>query len=251
MATQNPPTPPKNRKAYRGMAMEGFIARWYSRNTQKNVEQVRSWAKLASASVGTGASILEVAPGPGYLSVELAKLDGSYRITGLDISKTFVGIAQEKARAAGVRVDFREGDAAYMPFPDDTFDFIVCTSAFKNFPEPVRVLDEMFRVLKAGGKVLIVDLDKNASDAGIDEYVDSMNQNWINSLFVKLTFKHGLLKWAYSKSQIKDLATKSRFGGCEILDEGIGFEAWLEKRGHCHPSMITGSEPTFYVAGDR
>lgn len=249
MTTQDPQTPPKNRKGYRGIAMEGFIARWYSRTTQKSIEQYRSWAKFASASIGAGGRVLEVAPGPGYLSVELAKIDGSYRIVGLDISKTFVDIAQEKARAAGVQVEFREGDAAYMPFSDDTFDIAICTSAFKNFPEPVKVLDEIFRVLKEGRRAMIIDLDKDAPKARMDEYVDSMKLNWVNSIFTSLIFKHGLMKWAYSKSEFKDIAMKSRFGGCEIQDEGIGFEAWLEKRDLNNPSMITASEPTSCLGG--
>lgn len=54
--------------------------------------------------------------------------------------------------------DFRQGDAARMPFEDETFDFIICRAAFKNFAQPITALDEMNRVLKTGGKALILDL---------------------------------------------------------------------------------------------
>jgi ubiquinone/menaquinone biosynthesis C-methylase UbiE len=221
-------SPPRGRKAYRGVAMEGVIARWYSRTQQKSIEQYKSWAKMASGHIPEGGSVLEVAPGPGYLSVEMAKL-GNYEVVGLDISRTFVGIATERAREAGVKVDFRQGDVADMPFPDGAFDFFICTAAFKNFPEPVRALDEIFRVMKNGAEGVIIDLDKNASRAKINEFVDEMKLGWINSFMTKFAFRRMLLRWAYTKNQIESLAAESRFRESNLVGEGIGFEVWLRK----------------------
>src|SRR5262249_31143807 len=134
----------KSTKGYKGLPMEGFIARWYARNTAGRDH--RKSAELVAGQVATGGSILEVAPGPGYLAIELAKL-GSYRVVGLDISHSFVEIASANAQDAEVAVAFHQGDAARMPFPADSFDFIVCQAAFKNFSEPVQALGEMHRVL--------------------------------------------------------------------------------------------------------
>ena len=50
-----------------------------------------------------------------------------------------------------------------MPFDSGSFDFVYCRAAFKNFSEPIRAIDEMNRVLKPGGKAVIVDLRKDAS----------------------------------------------------------------------------------------
>src|SRR5262245_26000694 len=111
------------RKGYRGLAMEGLIARWYAKNTGKNLEQFRKLAETIAGWLAPGASVLEVAPGPGYLAVELARL-GRYRVAGLDISHTFVRIATENAQKAGVDVTFHQGDAAAMPFAAESFDFI-------------------------------------------------------------------------------------------------------------------------------
>jgi ubiquinone/menaquinone biosynthesis C-methylase UbiE len=218
---------PSGRKGYKGIAMEGLVARWYSRIQQKSREQYISWAKIARDKIKAGSSVLEVAPGPGYLSIELAKL-GSYRIVGLDISKTFVDIAKEKARVAGAQIEFRQGDAAYIPFSADIFDFVICTSAFKNFPEPVRVLDEIFRVLKTGGKALIIDLRKDAPKAEINEYIHGMRLNRFDSFFTKMMFRY-LLRTAYSKSEIQDLVSKSSFRSCEILENQIDLEISLQK----------------------
>src|SRR5690349_18739181 len=123
-------------KGEKGMGMEGPVATWYAKNTLKNIEDFKKDARKIAAVVAEGSAILEVAPGPGYLAIELAKL-GRYKITGLDISTSFVEIAQANAKAAGVPVDFRQGNAAQMPFADASFDFIVCRAAFKNFAEPV------------------------------------------------------------------------------------------------------------------
>lgn len=207
--------------------MECIIAKQYDRVQKHMIEQYKSWAKLVSGNAAPGSNILEMAPGPGYLSVELAKL-GDYNITGLDISKTFVKIAQNKAKEAGVKIDFRQGDAAETPFSDETFDFIICTSAFKNFPEPVKVIDEIFRILKTSGKALIIDMRKDVPKQKLNEFVDRMKLNMFDLYFTKSTFK-SLAKSAYTGSEIQDIVKNSKFKRCKIVDEDIGFEIWLEK----------------------
>jgi ubiquinone/menaquinone biosynthesis C-methylase UbiE len=207
--------------------MEGVIAKWYTRSQRSNLEQYRSWARIAKESIGPRGDVLEVAPGPGYLSIELAQL-GNYKITGLDISETFVKIAGDKTKEAGVNIDFHKGDAAYMPFTDGSFDFAICTSAFKNFPEPLKVLDEVFRVLKAGGNALIIDLRRDASNDEINEYVVKMKLNILDSFLTKVSFRT-LLRSAYSIKDIQEIVGKSMFKKYRIVNEGIGFELWLEK----------------------
>src|SRR5512143_1524634 len=118
-------------KDYIGIAMEGPIATWYTKTVQKDINDYVQGAKAIAARIPIGSTVLEVAPGPGYLSIELAKL-GQYTITGLEISKTFVEIAQQKAREAGVPIDFRQGSVQRMPFTANTFDGLYCRAAFKN-----------------------------------------------------------------------------------------------------------------------
>src|SRR5579871_1412421 len=139
--------------------MEGRTARWYAklRGTERQRRAWRAQASELTQGLPSGARVLEIAPGPGYLAVEIARL-GRFAVTGLDISRSFVEIARENAREAGVAVDFRQGDAVAMPFDAGAFDFIVCQAAFKNFAEPLRALDEMHRVLRAGGTAVIHDL---------------------------------------------------------------------------------------------
>src|SRR5262245_21232330 len=185
--------------------MEGFLARWYAKNTGKNMADYRQAAEVVAGQVAGGGSVLEVAPGPGYLAIELARL-GTFRVVGLDISKSCVQMATANAKDAGVAVTFHHGDAARMPFDPDSFDYLFCRAAFKNFTEPVQALREMYRVLKPGGKALILDLRPDASAEAIDAHVKNMGLGWINALLTRLAFKYMLLKRAYSQEQFRRMA---------------------------------------------
>jgi ubiquinone/menaquinone biosynthesis C-methylase UbiE len=209
------------------MAMEGLIARWYARNTGKSMEPFRKEAQVIARQLPSGSAVLEVAPGPGFLAIELAKL-GWYRIIGLDISKSFVRIATKNALKAGVEVTFQEGDASSMPFESDSVDFIYCRAAFKNFSEPVQALKEMYRVLKPGGRAVIHDMRRDASPDAIKATVKDMDLGWVNSLLTRWILRW-LRKRAYSLDEFRQMAGETRFGTCEIKSEGIGAEITLHK----------------------
>jgi ubiquinone/menaquinone biosynthesis C-methylase UbiE len=222
------PTMPSGKKGYKGLPLEGILARWYAKTTSRSIDDYRKSAEMISAQVPRGGSVLEVAPGPEYLAVELARL-GNCRVVGLDISHSFVEMATQNAKDAGVAVTFRHGDAAAMPFDDDSFDFIVCRAAFKNFARPVQALNEIHRVLRPGGRALIVDLSRDASLADINSHVNSMQLGLVNSAMTKFIFKHTLLKRAYSQQDFDRMAHESRFCSCLIRTDGIGLDVWLTK----------------------
>lgn len=213
-------------RAYIGMGMEGSIARWYEKNTAKDMDAFRSLANRIAGLVAPGGAILEVAPGPGFLSVELAKR--GFAVTGLDISRTFVGLAGKNAKDAGVHVRFEQGNASDMPFADQSFDFLVCRAAFKNFADPSGALKEMRRVLKPGGRGLIIDLRKDASMADIARYVDRLEMSWLNRLAMKVTFRAMLLPRAWRTDAFAALLKEIPFRRTEIIPDTIGLEVWLD-----------------------
>jgi ubiquinone/menaquinone biosynthesis C-methylase UbiE len=215
-------------KGYKGMGMEGRIATWYAKNTANDMAEFQALAERLAKAIRPGTRILEVAPGPGYLAIEIAKR-GQFAITGLDISKTFVEIATANASRASVKIDFQHGNASAMPFADDTFDLILCRAAFKNFSEPLEAMNEMHRVLKPQGRAVIIDLRKDASMDDISAYIKDANVGWANSLIYKMTFRYLLIPRAYSKQQFTEMAARSRFGDAEIGESGIGFEITLRK----------------------
>jgi len=215
-------------KGYKGQGMEGWIARWYARTRQKDMQQFRDEAKAVAEHLSPGSRVLEVAPGPGFFAIELAKL-GDFVIAGLDISQTFVEMAAANAHNAGVKIDFQLGNAATMPFADESFDFIYCSAAFKNFSEPVKALDEMYRVLRPDGEALIVDLNKQVSMEEVRDYVKQSGRSGIDAWMTNLTFKHMLIKRAYTNEQFAQMARQSRFGACKVDLVPMALEVRLTK----------------------
>jgi ubiquinone/menaquinone biosynthesis C-methylase UbiE len=225
-------------KAYKGLGMEGATARWYAAVTRKSMNEFVTLAQRVAEKLPPGSRVLEIAPGPGYFAIELAKL-GKYRITAIDISHTFVEIARRNAMEAGVEVDFRQGDAANMPFEPGSFDFLICRAAFKNFTRPVRALEEMHRVLKPGGRALIIDLRKDASKESVNEAVDRMCLNKLNTLITKLTFRFMLLQRAYTRIEFEQLLSQTKFDSVEIREDLIGLELSLQRHAPRSSSVLS------------
>jgi ubiquinone/menaquinone biosynthesis C-methylase UbiE len=215
-------------KAYKGLPMEGIIASWYAKTTLKDLKRHILIAKQLVEKIPANGKVLEIAPGPGYFCIELAKL-GTYQITGLDISKSFVEIARKNAAESGVNVDFREGNASAMPFKENTFDFTFCQAAFKNFSEPIKAIAEMYRVLCPGGLSVISDLRRDASAQEIEREIKGMGLGLLNRFIVRWTFKNMLLKNAYSVDEMRAMVAQTPFGQYEIKIDGVGFQVLLKK----------------------
>ena len=220
----------RRRWRFKGPEMEGVVARWYAgiRNSGSQVAEYRKQAARLTADLAAGAAVLEVAPGPGYLAIEMAR-NGRIHVTGLDISRTFVEIAGANAVKEGVGADFRQGDAAQMPFGTESFDLVVCQAAFKNFTQPRSALAEMHRVLRTGGTAVIQDMSSDASHADIEQGVRQMELGRLSSFMTKATLEM-LRRRAYSPARFAGLVAESPFLTCDIQKEGIGLEVRLVKR---------------------
>lgn len=217
-------------KPYKGMGMNGPVAKWYASLTRKSMPEFKALARRVADEVPAGARVLEVAPGPGYFSIELAKI-GRHQVTGLDISRTFVDIARRNAAEAGVAAVFQEGNASAMPFPSESFDFILCRAAFKNFSQPVQAIEEIHRVLAKDGRALIIDLRSDVPPKMLDQAVEHMKLGGVNSMITKLTFRFMLLKRAYTKVQFEQFVAQTKFRTAEIQAFEIGLEVSLRKAG--------------------
>src|SRR5262249_18263990 len=125
-------------KAYKGLPMEGPVATWYAKNTARDQRRFKDTARALADRVRSGGRILQVAPGPGYLSIEVAKRGSA--VTAMDVSRSFVRIARKKAADAGISMTVEQGNASAMPFADSSFDGVVCMAAFKNFSDPVGAI---------------------------------------------------------------------------------------------------------------
>jgi ubiquinone/menaquinone biosynthesis C-methylase UbiE len=207
--------------------MEGVIASWYAKNTKGEGRAFRETAERIASELRPGARVLEVAPGPGYMTVELARL--GLKVSALDISHAFVRMTAENTKAAGYDVDVHQGNASQMPLPDGAFDFVVCRAAFKNFADPLGAINEMHRVLAPGGQASILDLRKESSPDEVRAEVERMQLSAINALMTRATFRYFLLKNAYTHADMERLGQQSRFGACTVHARGIEFDARFMK----------------------
>ena len=218
----------KMKKGYKGVGMEGPIASWYAKITLKDINRHKLMAKQLVEKIPANGRVLEIAPGPGYFCIELAKL-GAYQITGLDISKSFVEIARKNAAESNLKIDFRNGNASAMPFDDGSFDFTFCQAAFKNFTEPVKAIAEMYRVLRPGGTAVIVDLRRDASPQEIEHEISGMGLRGMDKMMTRWAFKLMLLKTAYSIAEMESMIAQTPFGKAKIDVSDIGFQVWMKK----------------------
>lgn len=218
----------KTGKGYKGIGMEGPIARWYAAGNGKSMDRWNEQVAAVRERAAKGSEILEVAPGPGHLSIALART-GDYTVTGLDVSETFVQIARAKAAEAGVAVDFRLGNASSMPFEDESFDFIVCCAAFKNFSDPLGALREMHRVLRPGGGALIVDLRRDVTKEAVEEDVARMGIGGLSKVFTKFALRSFLPRRAYTKSDFEGFIAQTTFRTYDIRLSPLALNVDLRK----------------------
>ena len=218
----------KTARNKRDLGITGWFTKWYDKNTrEKRLAEMQGYAKKVKAHLKDNANVLEAAPGPGYFSIELAKM-GKYNITGIDISDDFIKICKTNAQRENVKINFIQGNVSKMPFNENTYDFAFCSAAFKNFKEPVTALNEIFRVLKKTGIALIVDMNHEASKEKLNEEAAKISKSGFERWFMKQTFKR-LCKGAYSKNELENMIKQTSFKKHEIIEDGIGFFIYLYK----------------------
>ncbi len=103
--------------------------------------------------------VLDIACGSGTSAIVLAR-EFRCKVMGIDLSEKNLDKARKKAKDEELeeRLDFKVSDAEKIDFPDGTFDFVICECALCTFPDTNTAVNEMFRVLKGGGKVGITDV---------------------------------------------------------------------------------------------
>ena len=119
---------------------------------------------------------LDVGCGTGFLTFELASR--GHRVTGVDFAAAMIAEARRKAAERSASVRFEEGDAEQLPFAPGSFDLVMTRHVLWTLPHPEAAIDEWIRVLRTGGRLVVVDGQFDAGNPvtpaggarGSDEY---------------------------------------------------------------------------------
>ena len=116
------------------------------------------WAQdlVEAAAIRDGERVLDVACGTGVVARQVASVTGpASHIVGLDVNSGMLDMARRVPPPAGTTISWRQGDAAAMPFPEASFDVVLCQQGLQYFPDRKAGAVEMTRVLEPGGRVAI------------------------------------------------------------------------------------------------
>jgi ubiquinone/menaquinone biosynthesis C-methylase UbiE len=181
-----------------GIFRDMDAARRYDKESRARTRSIsRSFASVAREREITDGQVLDVGTGTGWLAIEFAKEIPGVEVIGLDLSGVALELARENAQESGVssRVSFEIGDAEDMPFENDIFDLAISSNTLHLVKSPVRMLDEIQRVLKPKGVFLVSDL----------------RRSWLGILS-----KH--LRASYSPKEVKGLLGQSKLKNWELRD---------------------------------
>jgi arsenite methyltransferase len=117
---------------------------------------------LRTLALQPGEHVIDIGSGPGLLVAEMAEVVGQAgRVTGLEISDSMLALGRRRCTDPSIRerVDFVKADAVALPFPNDMFDVAVSTQVYEYVADLKVALAELHRVLRPGGRALIIDTD--------------------------------------------------------------------------------------------
>ncbi|MCA8940020.1 MAG: bifunctional demethylmenaquinone methyltransferase/2-methoxy-6-polyprenyl-1,4-benzoquinol methylase UbiE [Planctomycetes bacterium] len=155
---------PEKGRAVQGM-FAGIAKRYDLLNHLLSFNQDKRWRKLAvkMAGVSRESRVLDVCCGTGDLALEFAKVVNEGNVTASDFTPQMVEIASKKSAKAGKQIPWLVADTMALPFADARFD--VCSVAFgiRNVQDIRAGLREMARVVKAGGRVVVLEFTQPKS----------------------------------------------------------------------------------------
>ena len=115
----------------------------------------KTWIKHTLPYI-QGPRVLEVSFGTGYL---LTRYAGQFETYGVDYNLRMAATARRNLEKAGLNAQLQVADAAALPYPDQVFDSLVNTMSFTGYPDGLKAMAELWRVLKPGGRLILVDIN--------------------------------------------------------------------------------------------
>jgi len=132
-------------------------AKGYNKNNISGYAgQKKIWRDILKDPLGEGhLKVLDVGTGPGIIAFVLSEM--GHNVTGIDLSERMLQYARANADSLGLKATFQKGDAENIPFEDGSFDVVINRYVLWTLSQPEEAISEWHRVLKPGGRVIIID----------------------------------------------------------------------------------------------
>ena len=161
---------------------------------------------------------LDIGTGPGLIPIKLASRIPRLRLTGVDLSAAMLQKARRAAEEAGVsdRLYFRLGDAKSLPFSERSFDLVLCNSLLHHCPDPLVLLNEISRVSKPGGALLLRDLRRPS------RLEFPFHALWYGRHYFGLMRQlyRASLRASYTAGELENLLRRSKLAGARVFRTG-------------------------------
>ena len=140
-------------------AVEAMVTMLDAQDAAPSIERLRSWA-LQAGDVRRGDTCVDIGSGTGTMTRRLARLAGpDARVVGVEPNAMLRHVARRRAEAAGVELELVEGLATELPFADASVDVVWCERVLQHVPDAGAAVAEVARVLRPGGRALLLDSD--------------------------------------------------------------------------------------------
>jgi ubiquinone/menaquinone biosynthesis C-methylase UbiE len=163
---------------------------------------------------------LEIGPGPGYLGLEWLKKTTNTNLKCVEISRDMIKIAEKNAKEYNFidRVEYKEGKAEVIPFNDNMFDAVFSNGSLHEWPDPMKAFNEIYRVLKRGGKFFISDMRRDMNPLmvwflKINSRPKEIRPGLISSIHA-----------AYTKEEIRSILNRTPLKNAIVPKSMIGIE---------------------------
>lgn len=171
---------------------------------------------------------LDIGTGPAYLPIEIVKRSKDIRIDGIDLTKKMIKIAEKNVKESGFthRINCFVADGNRLNgFKDNYYDMVISTGALHSWKNPVRVIDECYRVLKPGRESWIFD----PAEVGSEEKVKAFKG--LDMVVYKLLsiIPRAVIPVTYTDTEIREIIKNTRFNNYDIKEEKHSIEIKLKK----------------------
>ena len=148
-----------NEKQHIGQLFDRIAGTYDGLNHVLSLNIDKRWRRRAVRMLAPAEQVLDVAIGTADLTIEILRQGKAQHVTGIDLSRGMMAIAEQKVAKRGYapQVQFDYGSAQQMPYADSSFDTVTCAYGVRNFANMDEGLSEMYRVLREGGELMVLE----------------------------------------------------------------------------------------------